>query len=721
MIFLNVYIEGKTIMFNLVQKSALLICFSMMSIAHAEIDKIGGRVEAVTSSGDTLIFPTLKTDIDVDIQGDLASVTVQQTFANPLNTPLNVTYLFPLNKEAAVYKMVMEVGEEVVQAQIKKKKAAQATFDQAKREGKSAALLKQHRPNMFTQDIANLMPELPIKVTLHYVQTLLKVDGAYEVVIPLVVGPRFQPPHAGIAPKSDDKEPQQTTKIGQWELEALPTYPPVKGLNIPKTIEAERVAIQIHLNGGMPIQQVHSQTHKLYIHKTDDNQRTIQLAKGRVIDNRDFVLRYTLAAQSNQAGLLAYYGEQQGFFSLLIEPPAIPQNDQITAREMVFVLDCSGSMNGLPMEASKAFMREALQNLRPTDTFRIIRFSESATEFSRTPLAATPQNIQRGIRYTNNLQGYGGTMMTEGIKQALQVPVPQDSVRLVTFLTDGYIGNEREVLKLIKRLLGSARLFALGVGAGLNRFLLAEMGQVGRGFTRYMDPTENVQAVAKELAQRLQTPVLTDIMIDWGELQPTQVIPQTVHDLFAGQSVRIQGRYAKPGQHVIKVTGNVQGRAATLPLTINLPAQSEQGEAIALIWARSAIKDKMRLFDIPNNMRTVQISDNVLKQQVTQLGLDFSLVTQWTAFVAVSKQKYNPNAAQTPTQAVPLPMVKGVTKHAYGNSSRTNSPTPTLKKSVSSGVPEPAVSSGIPEPEMIFGLLLVIIILGWFVRKQLQT
>jgi Ca-activated chloride channel family protein len=701
-------------MFNLVQKSILLICLSILSIAHAETDKdkLGGRVEAVTPSGDTLIFPTLKTDIDVDIQGDLASVTVQQTFANPLNTPLNVTYLFPLNKDAAVYKMVMEVGNEVVQAQIKKKEAAQATFEQAKREGKSAALLKQHRPNMFTQNIANLMPELPIKVTLHYVQTLPKVDGAYEVVIPLIVGPRFQPPHAGIAPKPDDNEPQQTTQFGQWELEALPTYPPVKGLNIPQTIDAERVAIQIHLNGGMPIQQVYSRTHQLDINKTDDNQQTIQLAKGRVIDNRDFVLRYSLAAQSNQAGLLAYYGEQQGFFSLLIEPPAIPKNDQITAREMVFVLDCSGSMSGLPMEASKAFMREALQNLRPTDTFRIIRFSESATEFSRTPLAATPQNIQDGIRYTNNLHGSGGTMMTAGIKQALQVPVPQDSVRLVTFLTDGYLGNEHEVLKLIKRLLGSARLFALGVGAGLNRFLLAEMGRVGRGFTRYMDPTEEVQVVAKELAQRLQSPVLTDIKIDWGELQPTQVMPQTVRDLFAGQSVRIQGRYAKPGHYVIKVTGNVRGRAATLPLTINLPAQSEQGEAIALIWARSAIKDKMRLFYIPNNKRSVQISDNVLKQQVTQLGLDFSLVTQWTAFVAVSKQKYNPNAAQTPTQAVPLPMVKGVTKHAYGNSSRTNSPT--RKKSVS-------VGSGVPEPAMIFGLLLVIIILGWFVRKQLQT
>ncbi len=702
-------------MLNFVQKSILLICFSMMSIAHAEIDidKLGGRVEAVTSRGETVIFPTLKTDIDVEIQGDLASVTVQQTFANPLNTPIHVTYLFPLYQKAAVYKMVMEVGQEVIQAQIKKKQEAQAIFEQAKRSGQSAALLKQHRPNMFTQDIANLMPELPIKVTLHYVQTLPKVDGAYELVIPLVVGPRFQPPHAGIAPKPDDNEPQKTAQIGQWELEALPTYPPVKGLNLPETIDAERVAIQIHLNGGMPIQQLSSRTHQLDIKQIDDNQRTIQLAKGRVIDNRDFVLRYSLAAQSNQAGLLAYSDERQGFFSLLIEPPAMPKNHQITAREMVFVLDCSGSMSGLPMEASKAFMREALHNLRSTDTFRIIRFSDSATEFSRTPLSATPPNIQRGIHYTNRLSGSGGTRMTGGIMQALQVPVPKNSIRLVTFLTDGYIGNEREVLKLIKRLLGSSRLFALGVGTAVNRFLLSEMGQVGRGFTRYMDPTEKVEAVAKELAQRLQSPVLTDIKIDWGELQATQVMPQSIHDLFAGQSIRIQGRYAKPGDYVIKVKGNVQGRAATLPLALQLPEQSKQGEAIALIWARSAIKEKMRLFNIPNHRRSVELSDNVLKQQVTQLGLDFSLVTQWTAFIAVSKQKYNPNATNTPTQAVPLPMVEGVSKHAYGNAAgQTPSNTSTQKQPASvdygkagqipssTQVKPVYADSPVPEPEL---------------------
>ncbi len=370
----------------------LLISLSITSIAYADIntDELGGRVEGVNPTGDTVIFPTLKTDIDVDIQGDLATVTVQQTFANPLTTPLNVSYLFPLNKDAAVYKMVMEVGDEIVQAQIQTKQKAKATFAKAKQEGKSAALLQQHRPNMFTQDIANLMPNLPIKVTLNYVQTIPKIDGNYELVIPLVVGPRFQPPHAG-------NIPEKSTQFGKWELEALPDYPSVKGLDIPETIAEERVSIQIHINGGMPIQQVYSKTHELNTNEINDNQREIKLAKGKVIDNRDFVLHYNLETDSNQAGLLSYYVEKQGFFSLLIEPPAIPKSNQITAREMVFVLDCSGSMGGLPMDTSKAFMREALQNLRPTDSFRIIRFSDSATEFSFEPLPATQYNIQQGI------------------------------------------------------------------------------------------------------------------------------------------------------------------------------------------------------------------------------------------------------------------------------------------------------------------------------------
>lgn len=721
---------------TLVRLALLASVFAMalfappVSAGPADMDKLGGSVQAEVY-GETVLFPTLKTDIDADIRGDLATVTVVQTFANPLTTPVNALYLFPLNKDAAVYEMIMEVGDETVRAQIERVEQARATFKRAQQEGRSAALLTQYRPNMFTQEIANLMPELPIRVTLRYVQTVAKVDGVYELVVPLVVGPRFQPPGAGAAPAVEsgaetgaavsagvprwrENGPATTAladsqaAFGQWELEALPAYPPVAGLDIPPQVDAERVSIAVSLHAGMAIHHVESRTHAIDIQARSVDHHEIRLADQRTIDNRDFVLRYKLAGAMNQAGLLSYRDERGGFFSLLIEPPAIPQPSDISAREMVFVLDCSGSMAGLPMEASKAFMREALRKLRPEDSFRIIRFSDAATEFSAQPLAATPDNIRHGLRYTDSLRGSGGTMMTSGIRQALQPPVSAGAVRIVVFLTDGYIGNELEVLRLVRQSIGSARLFAFGVGTGVNRFLLSELGRVGRGFTRYMDPTEDLREVAVELAERLQSPVLTDIRIDWGELTATDITPTMIPDLFAGQSLRVQGRYARSGTYTIKVHGRVNGRTAVLPLRVRLPKESGQGAAVALTWARSAIKESMRQLSAPIALREANVSDESLKQAVTKLGLDFSLVTRWTAFVAVSDKIYNNDPLATPTRPVPLPQVKGVSHLAYGNpTSMANGPQ--------------FAGHATPEPAAILGLTLVgLLFLAFLLRGRLR-
>ena len=706
------------------------LCLGVATVAVAQTnipDELGGHMRAVVD-GHPVIFPTLKTDIDADIQGDLATVTVVQTFANPLQEALHATYLFPLNKDAAVYEMTMEVGNERVRAEIQRVEEARRTYEVAKKAGKSAALLTQHRPNMFTQDIANLMPGVPIKVTLTYVQTVPKVDGEYQLVVPLVVGPRFQPDGTGVEPVAqaqvDQPDPPQqqaggdvprwdladppgpaggatladsTEQFGQWEVEQLPAYPPVSGMELPQHIDAQRVSLQIRIDSGMPIANVLSQTHTIRTEQPSAQTRLIALADGRTIDNRDFVLRYALAGTTNQAGLLAYRDDHGGFFSLLIEPPASPDEDQIGRREMVFVLDCSGSMSGLPMDASKAFMREALRNLRPTDTFRIVRFSDTATEFSSRPLIATPANVRRGIAYSDQLYGSGGTMMTSGIEQALQVAPTEDTLRLVVFLTDGYIGNDFEVLRLLEENLGAARLFALGVGTGVNRYLLSEMGRIGRGFTRYMDPTEHTEAVAKELTDRLQTPVLTDIRIDWGGLVSTGLTPTLIPDLFAGQSLRLQGRYSIAGEYRIKIHGKVNGRPATLPFQVNLPEQSTHGEAVKLVWARSAIKDAMHLMLAPEELRPDQETDTRLKQRITQLGLDYALVTQWTAFVAVSEKVYNADPDATGTRPVPLAQVKGITENAYGGS---------------------YTGYATPEPQTIFGLLLVAGMLGWFVARR---
>ena len=675
----------------------LAVTFSANAFAFTEND-LGGSVQAVID-GKAIHFPALKTDIQTRIQGDLASVTVTQTFANPTSVPLNATYLFPLNKDAAVHAMTMEVGDEIVQAKIHLIEEAKKKFNKAKKQGKAASLLVQHRPNMFTQNIANLMPGLPIKVTLVYDQTVPKVDDNYELVIPLVVGPRYQPAGSGKPPQVVDdgvtvgiKKVKTETPFNQWEIEELPSYPEVSGLTIPDTIDKDRVSININLEAGTTIPHLHSRTHNIQV-TGDENKKSVTLANGRTIDNRDFVLLYQLAGENTQPAFLTYNDSEEGYFSLWIEPPASPKSSDITAREMVFVLDTSGSMHGQPIDASKVFMRHALNNLRSNDYFRVIRFSNNASEFTSGPVRATPNNINNGLNYVNSLQAGGGTEIPNAIRQAFSVPQPDRTLRIVVFLTDGYIGNESEVLKLITSTIGKARIYAFGVGTSVNRFLLSEMGRKGRGFARFMDPTEDAEEVAQQLADRLGSPILTDIHVDWGDLKVSQMTPAVIPDLFAGDSIRILGKFEGSGTHTVQVKGRVRGRQASLPIQAVLSEKkgNTAPSPIPQIWARSQIADHMREINSPNGFKTTHLSNDELKQKVITLGLKHSLSTRWTSFVAVSKKVVNEKPKSSKNSQVPLPIVKGVGPKAYGQ----NAPMKMAQNFSGSSVPEPATWAGL--------------------------
>jgi Ca-activated chloride channel family protein len=645
----------------------------------------GGRMEARVG-GRSVAFPTLKLDFDVDVRGDLAEVTVVQTFANPAEEPVHATYLFPLSENAAVHAMEMRVEDEVVRAVIQRVEEARATFEAARDEGRSAALLTQHRPNMFTQDVANLAPGLPVTVTLSYVEPLRRADGAYRLVLPLVVGPRYQPTGAGVPSAldvhSDSPSVTAATEVaggavhadsarvfGEWELEELPAQPPYADVDVPPLADEGRVSLRVRLACGMPIRAVECRTHDVTVARPAPDAAIVELASGAVLDDRDFVLTYTLAGERPQAGFVSHADGRGGFFSLLVEPPS-PEAEapvDVTPREMVFVLDCSGSMAGMPLGACKAFMREAFATLRPTDTFRVIRFSDAATEYSRAPVPAGPDEVADALDYVDSLRGEGGTEMSRGIRQALEVPVPEGAVRLVVFLTDGYIGNEHEVMRLVHSTLGPARLFALGVGEAPNRWLLEELARVGRGFARFIDPTDTIEGVAQELATRLQSPVLTDIRIDWGTLAPVDVFPSRIPDLFAGQSVRVVGRLAVGGSHEIAVEGRAGGLAARLPLRVQVAARERDGgEALPISWARAAVADAMADLAVPPGIRDAAVSDADLKARVVELGLEHHLVTQWTAFVAVSERVVNDRPEEALASAVPLPRVHGTPDSAYG-------------------------------------------------------
>ena len=626
-------------------------------------DVLGGQLRAVVN-GHEIQLPLMHSDISATVEGDLATVTVVQTFENPTQTPLNATYLFPLQEDAAVYAMNMQVGDETVTAQIREREQARQEFRRAQQEGRAAALLTQHRPNMFTQEVANLMPGMPVRVTLRYAQTVPRKDGAYELVMPLVVGPRYNPAPRTVVASNDAQAPLHH---GQWNIAPPPAYPEVAGLTIPDTIGNDRVSTAVDLSAGMQIGDVTSATHQIAVTNEGDR-RHVALASGRTIDNRDFVLRYRLSGNAVQAGVTTHSDQRGGFFSVVIEPPAAPTAQQIAARAIVFVLDTSGSMEGEPIEASKAFMQRALQTLRPTDYFRIVQFNSTPREFSAGPVPANAENIANGQRFVQSLYATGGTEVVPAIQQAFAVRQQPNTLRLVVFLTDGYIGNEAEVLSLLSGQIRDARVYAFGVGSGVNRYLLEEMARRGRGFARFVDPTETSHRAAIELAERLEAPVLTDISIDWGTLNPQGVTPAIIPDLFAGDSLRLMGRFTGARDGTITVTGKINGRVARLPVRVHLAEGAGQGNASAIpvIWARSQVGDLMRDYTTPTDLRTLNLSDSDLQSRVTHLGLDFALVTQWTSFVAVSQRVVNAHPDQSRDANVPLPMVEGVGPSAYG-------------------------------------------------------
>lgn len=651
----------------------------------------GPQMVARDPDGNRVRLPMVRTDYSVDVRGDLATVTVEQKFENPGDVPLNAQYQFPMSEDAAVYEMIMRVGDRRIRGEVQKKKEARETYEEARDEGKAAALLEQQRANLFTQRLANVMPGQPVHVTIRYVETVDKIDGRYQMVVPLVVGPRYEPADMSgnkLVDSSDGGATEEGAAGDENHDDAQsPNLPPVGELQAPETIDPDRVSIEARIDGGVPVGDLESPTHAVATSKLDPRNRELELAEGRTIGNRHFVMSYTLEGRSTQAGLLTHWDEdlEQGYFSLLVEPPAEPEKEEIAAREMVFLLDTSGSMSGAPMQAAKTYMRETLKNLRPEDTFRIIEFSSGTSSLGSEPMPASDLHVQKGLSYVDRLSGGGGTQMVPGIEQALGPDEPEDRVRMVTMLTDGYVGNEYQVIERVRAEIGDSRFFVLGVGSATNNFALEEMAEMGRGFTRLVDPAResdaqrHIRETATEVAEKLETPVLTDLSVDWGELEPREVTPARAPDLFDGESVRIMGRYDEPGDYQISLEGRSGWESVSIPLDVELPGTSTDGRGVQLTWARSRVDDHMNQLMTPDLLRETPLDDEDLKNRVTQLGLTHDLATKWTSFVAVSEKVVNPNPEDNAEGKPTEPQAKNVTSKGYDRQGgRHEAPEPSI-------------------------------------------
>ncbi|MEK7799296.1 MAG: VWA domain-containing protein, partial [Acidobacteriota bacterium] len=397
-----------------------------------------------------------------------------------------------------------------------------------------------------------------------------------------------------------------------------------------------------------------SLSHAVTVHRIDARRARVVLDPGARLD-RDVRVTWMVGGGAPEAGILAWRDARDrfdpGVFALVLQPPAAPRDEEAAPRELVFVLDCSGSMSGEPIEAAKEVVRQALRAVRPGDTFQIIRFSESASGLGVQPLEPTPRNVAHALAYLDGLNGEGGTEMLSGIRAALRMPADPRRLRVVAFLTDGYIGNEREILGEVRRLLGTARLFSFGIGSSVNRYLLEGLAEEGRGAALFLAPRETPGQMVARFVGRIDMPVLTDIRLDWEDVDVEDLEPALVPDLFAGQRVVVHGRYRAPGDGTLVVTGTRMGRRWSTRIPVLFPERAEDHAALGRLWARA------RIHQLDRQLHDTHRDD--LKEQIIGLGLRHRLVTAWTSLVAVDSAIANPTGVSTP-MGVPVEMPLGV-------------------------------------------------------------
>ncbi len=616
--------------------------------AVADNEPAGGGL--VTKSPDREEFipvPLKHTAVTARIDAYVASVDVIQQFHNPFDTKIEAVYVFPLPDNAAINEFIMTIGDRRIRGVIRERAEAERLYRDARDQGRVATLMTQERPNIFTQKVANIEPGRQIDVSIRYFQTLAYSDGWYEFEFPMVVGPRFNPPMTtagvGATPRDAIGSTGQQTQVPYLR---------------PNERSGHDIALSLVLNPGVEIEELASVNH-LVDQLVDESGRVlIQLSARDRIPNKDFVLRYRVAGDRLKTHFLAQRDARGGgYFTLMLYPPGDTSSIERHPMEMVFVIDASGSMDGRPFQQARDAVIHALKRLQPTDTFQVIRFAGSSSSFAPLPVEATSANVRQAIGYVSRLQTGGGTIMVEGVKSALSFDPDPDRLRFVCFLTDGYIGNEREVLRAVSENLGQSRIFSFGIGASPNRYLMNRMAKLGTGVAAYIALDESSEEVMGRFFDRVSKPVMRDLRIDWEGLNVVDVYPRRIPDLFAGRPVVLTGRYLPTQGAFATPLAKVSASHADETIELTIPVDVDHAQShnsLANVWARA------KLADLSDELTLVDpLDEHKLIAAIRQTALDHNLMSAYTAFIAVDAAGRTAGDYGV-TVHVPVPTPEGV-------------------------------------------------------------
>ena len=592
-------------------------------------------------------LPLKDTRVDVAIAGVIADVTVRQVYENRGIRPIHARYVFPASTRAAVYGMTMTVGNVRTVARIREREQASREFQAAKQQGKSASLLEQSRPNVFTMKVANVLPGDTILVELKYTELLVPTDGTYEFIYPTVVGPRYS-----------EKRQSQTSPAGQF-------------VSAPYTHQGEAPKSGFHLSGvvsaGMALSELSSPTHQVTVQPTGVGQARVALTDSeRYSGNRDLILRYSMAGKEIASGLLLFEGKEENFFLLMAEPPQTVQPGETPPREYIFVVGVSGSMNGFPLDTAKKLMRDLAGVLRPTDSFNVVVFADGTETFSPTSVPASPSNLARALQFVGRKEGGGGTRLLGALTRAVAIPRTSGVSRSVVLVTDGYIEAEPDVFDYIRGHLDDVNFFAFGIGSSVNRFLIEGVARAGLGEPFIVTEPGEAAGAAARLRRYIDTPVLTGIDVMFRDFDVYDVEPQKVPDLFASRPIVVFGKWRGSAAGWIEISGQTGGGVYRQSISVPSAGTDRSHAALRHLWARTRIADLSDFgLSVPDAGRIAAI---------TSLGLTYGLLTRYTSFVAV--QELVRTAADSGDDVdQPLPLPQGVSDLAVGV---TNGPEPEM-------------------------------------------
>ena len=613
--------------------SAVLLLLLIIRVESARADSMGDEFfglefqNTVIQGGPGIQrVVAMDTDIQVEVTGLTARIDVTQVFNNTGQGWAEAIYRFPLPPGAAVDRMRVHVGDRVLEGEIQEKEAARRQYQQAKSSGKTASLVEQQRSNQFVTRLANIAPGDEISVSISFLAQVDYRDGSFSLRIPMTFTPRW----------------------GDG-LDGIPTLT-IAGMarSNGSRVDDHWLSIDVDLRSGMDLASIESRYHDVDIHPSLGGYRVF-LADPDTRTDRVFELNWTPEFGTVPESTLSTFDDGDSVYALLMLAPPLLEAISPQPREVVFIIDTSGSMAGISMTQARAALRLGLQFLGPDDRFNLIQFNSHSERLFSESVPVYPSYLEEAIGFIDDLSANGGTVIAPALDMAMNLPVQDGLLRQIIFVTDGSVGNGQDLLLQIGEDLRDSRLFTVSIGSAPNSWFMRKSAEIGRGSHTHIGRLEEVEEQMAGLWARIENPAIQNICVDWG--MEAEFYPVVVPDLYAGEPVWLYARLPHEPREVT-ICGELEGRYWEMS-SRELPGSG--GDNLATLWARSKI-------EALEDSRIFGADPDVIRADVLDLALEFGLLTPYTSLVAIDKSPSRPGSAGLDVEAIPslLPAGSGM-------------------------------------------------------------